>query len=178
MGRCAREEEERHHKNMCVKKMISTALGMGLLLCASACGSPPQEPMEAIYTDEDQLGSYYSSYELSDLTQEITDGGISGVYEDLNGMVMLWNYEVPKETALDIHYKMRVTSGRAKLIMVDPEGGITTIAEISGGVTADALKAQSFSMHPGLYRLKLVGMDDADAEVEIEVEEGAFIGAK
>ena len=66
---------------MCVKKMISTALVMGLLLCVSACGGPPQEPMEAIYTDEKQLGSYYSSYELSDLTQEITDSGISGVYE-------------------------------------------------------------------------------------------------
>ena len=71
--------------------------------------------MEAIYTDEKQLGSYYSSYELSDLTQEITDNGISGVYEDLNGMVMLWTMRFRRSLLWIFTMNMRVLSGRAKL---------------------------------------------------------------
>ena len=75
---------------------------------------------------------------------------------------------------MDIHYEYAGAKRQGEAYMVDPEGEITTIAELSGGVTADALKAQSFSMHPGLYCLKLVGMDDAEAEVEIEVRRAAL----
>lgn len=159
-----------------MKRMVSILLVIGMMLCLGGCAS--SDSMADIYYDDERLSSYYSSYELSELTQEIDGNTISGTYEKLNGMVMLWNYEVEGDIALDVNYRIEVSQGKVKLIMVDPDGAICTITELSNSVTGDMMETQSFSMHKGLYRLKLVGTDDAVVDFEVMVDGGALIGAK
>lgn len=161
-----------------MKRMISAMLVAGMLLWSAGCGGVSSDTMADIYYDAKQLGSYYSNYELSGSTQSIGEDTIFGTYKGLNGMVMLWNYEAPGDIALDIDYKFQVLHGKVKLVMVDPEGQIHTIEELSGGATSDGMKTESFSMYDGLYRLKLVGTDDAEVEFAVEIDEGDFIGAK
>ena len=163
---------------MCVKKVISIMLVIGMMMCFGGCGGAASDSMSDIYYDNEKLGSYYSSYKMSDFTQEIEGSQISGTYEKLNGMVLLWNYEVEEDIALDVNYSMKVSQGKAKLVMIDPDGAVVTIAELSNGVTADVMKTQSFSMHDGLYRLKLVGTDNAVVDFAVEIAGGAFYGVK
>ena len=160
-----------------MKKVISMMLVIGMTMCFGGCGDATSDSMADIYYDSERLGSYYSSYKMSDFSQEMDGNGISGNYENLNGMVLLWNYEPEEDIALDVKYYMKVLQGKVKLIMVDSDGGMVTIAELSNGVTADMMKTYSFSMHDGLYCLKLVGTDDAVVDFEIQVDEGAFVGA-
>lgn len=152
-------------------------LVIGMMLCFCGCGDATSDSMAEIYYDNEKLGSYYSKYEMSDSTQEIDGRQITGTYENLNGMVLLWNYEPSEDIALDVKYWVKVSQGKVKLIMVDSNGGMVTIDELSNCVTADMMKTQSFSMHDGLYCLKLVGTEDAVVDFEIQVDEGAFIGA-
>ncbi len=161
-----------------MKKVISILLVIGMAICFGGCSEDSSDSMADIYYDDEKLGGYYSSYEMSDYTQEIDGSCILGSYEKLNGMVLLWNYDAEEATALDINYKLKVSHGKGKLIMVDPDGVNTVIEELENNITADTRKTQSFSLQEGLYRVFLVGTEDAAAEVEVEVAVGDFYGAK
>lgn len=161
-----------------MKKVISIMLVIGMMMCFGGCGDATSDSMADIYYDNAKLGSYYSSYKMSDFTQEVDGNQISGTYKNLNGMVLLWNYEVEEDIALDVNYSMKVSKGKVKLVMVDPDGTVVTIEELSNGVTADVMKTQSFSLHKGLYRVKIVGTEDAIVDFEVEIAGGAFYGAQ
>lgn len=161
-----------------MKKVISIMLVIGMMMCFGGCGSAASDSMADIYYNNEKLGNYYSSYKMSDFTQETGNNRISGTYENLNGMVLLWNYEPEEDIALDVNYIMKVSQGKVKLIMADSDGTITTIAELSNGVTADVMKTQSFFLHAGFYCLKLVGTDNAVVDFQIAINDGSFIGVK
>lgn len=159
-----------------MKRMMSIMLVIGMMMCFGGCSNASSDSMADIYYDNEKLGSYYSSYQMSDFTQEVDGNRISGIYKNLNGMVMLWNYEVEEDIALDVNYSMKVSQGKVKLVIVDPDGNVVTIAELSNGVTGDMMKTQSFSLHEGLYRVKLVGTENATVDFELEIAGGDFYG--
>lgn len=161
-----------------MKKVISIMLVIGMMMGLGGCDDSSPDSMANIYYDNEKLGSYYSSYNVSDSTQTMEGNQLSGTYENLNGMVLLWNYEPEEDIVLDVNYNIKVSQGKVKLIMVGSDGTIVTIAELSNGVTADVMKTQTFSLHDGLYCLKLVGTENAVADFRIAINSGSFIGIK
>lgn len=160
-----------------MKKAVKVILlVMGMVLYFTGCGETASDSMAEIYYDQEKLGSYYSSYKMAEAAEEQSGNQMTGTYRGLNGMVLLWNYEPDTDVALDVSYNLHVTKGKVKLIMVGSDGTIVTIAELSGGVTSDVLKTQSFSLHDGLYCLKLVGTEEAVVDFQVQINEGSFIG--
>lgn len=161
-----------------MKKAIDGMLVVVMMLCFLGCGNDTSKSLAQIYHDNGQIGNAYSNYNMENFKQETSDSKISGSYSDFVGMVMLWTYEVDEDIALDVNYSIKVTEGRVKLVMVNPAGEVYTIAEFTNGNALDKIQTQTFSLHDGMYRLKLVGIENADVDFLIEVKGGDFIGTK
>lgn len=161
-----------------MKKKISMLLGVLLLLFSMGCGMEQTDPMTTIYSDETQLSNPYSKFDIGEIEQEIDGQSVNGKFEDMEGMVMLWTYDIEKETALELRYFLKVTQGRAKLVWVEPDGTVSTLMEFTKQNTMSDYAVVPLSLKKGLSRLKLVGTEDAVVEFDIHISEGEFISIK
>lgn len=162
-----------------MKKMISVMLVIGTMLCFCGCNDTASNPMADVYYDNEQLGSYYSSYEMTECTQKISDDRISGTYRGFNGMVALWIYEDDGGFPVDVKHCINVANGKVKLILYYTDGktiSVETIEEFSKNYASDEMESSPIVLKKGLSCIKLVGTDDAEVTFEVEIKNGSFIG--
>lgn len=164
-----------------MKKVISVMLVIGMMLCTCSCGDGVSDPMADIYYSEERQSNYYSNYNMSNCWEIKEDNSISGGYDNFNGMVTLWFYEDEGGFPVDINYCMKVSQGKAKIIMYYTDGVNTSIDIIDEITTYNVVgESQTLTvvLQKGLSCIKIVGMDDADVEYELRINNGSFIGTK
>lgn len=180
MDRYVPKHDKKQYKgDLLVKKMISVMLVVGMMLCLGGCNETTSNPMADMYYDDEQLGSYYSDYEMTECTQQIFGDRISGTYRGFNGMVALWIYEDDGGFPVDVKYSMNVLQGKVKLILYYTDGrsaSVETIEEFNENYVSDKMVASPIVLRDGLSCVKLVGTDDAEVTFEIEIKNGSFIG--
>lgn len=163
-----------------MKKVISVMLVIGMVLCFGGCNEAASNPMADMYYDNEQLSNYYSEYEMTECTQQISGDRISGTYRGLNGMVALWIYEDDGGFPVDVKHFINVTHGKVKLILYFTDGktvSVETIEEFNNNYVSDEMESSPIVLKKGLSCIKLVGTDDAEVAFEIEIKNGSFIGA-
>lgn len=154
---------------------------LGIVLCAMlvfyavGCGKAPASPMAAVYDNEEKLANPYSSYNLDGVKQEIDGTKMKGSYDKLEGMVLLWTYDTKKTGALDVTYRLTVTSGKAKLVYIDPDNQVSTIIECTPQSSMDDIAVLTLSLKEGLSRIKIVGAENTSVKFEISILEGEFL---
>lgn len=164
-----------------MKKVISVMLVIGMMLCVCSCGDEVSDPMADIYYSEEKQSNYYSNYDMSDCWEIKEEHGISGGYDNFNGMVTLWFYEDDGGFPIDINYVMKVSQGKAKFIMYHTDGVNTSIDIIDEMTTVNVVGENhtlTVGLQEGLSCIKIVGMDDADLEYELRINNGSFIGTE
>ncbi len=149
-----------------------------LVVSQAACGSIPAEEdeMAEIYDNAEKLANNFSSYRMENAEQTIDGMRMSGTFEKLNGMVMFWTYEPAEDTVADIRYLLKVSAGKVKLVLVDGNNRIETVAEMTRQEKMEGSEAVTLSIRAGYNRLKLVGTQDAVVEFDIEMNAGGLIG--
>lgn len=162
-----------------MKKMISVILVIGMMLCLGGCSENASNPMADMYYNNEQLANYYSSYEMTECTQQISGDRISGIYRGFNGMVTIWIYEDDGGFPVDVNHCINVTNGKVKLILYYTDGktiSVETIEEFGKNYVSDEMDSSPIMLKKGLSCIKLVGTDDAEVTFEIEIKNGSFIG--
>lgn len=150
-----------------VWKIITTA-GMTIMLvsgCALNTGA-------RVYNDEKALAEDYSSYNLTNFSGSQSENTVSGLAEKLEGMDTIWKYDAEEMTEVKITYSLTVTSGKAKLVYVDPDGTVSTLLECSAGEDVGQSEAETLKVKEGENRIRLVGAEGTGLEYEFTADKG------
>lgn len=152
---------------MKVWKMI-TAAGLTIMLlpgCAMNTGA-------RVYNDEKALAGDYSSYNLTNFSGNQSENTVSDSAEKLEGMDTIWELDAEEPEEVNISYSLTVTSGKAKLVYVDPEGTVSTLLECSAGEDAGQSASEIIEVREGENRIRLVGAEGTGLEYEFTADKG------
>ena len=92
--------------------------------------------------------------------------------ERLEGMDTVWSWEAQETTEAEFSYEITLYSGKLKIVLIDPEGALTTLAECDSPGEQNA--GESISLEKGESRIKLVAGEDTRFDIQLEMTEGSF----
>ncbi len=73
---------------------------------------------------------------------------------------------------VNISYSLTVTSGKAKLVYVSPDGIVSTLAECIAGEESEKSASDSIEAKAGENRIRLVGAEGTSLEYEFTADAG------
>lgn len=125
-----------------------------------------------VYNNEKALAADYSSYNLINFSSSQSGNTVSGSAEKLEGMDTIWKYDADELTEVNISFSLTVTSGKAKLVYVDPDGTVSTLLECSTGENAGQSESETLKVKEGENRIRLVGAEGTGLEYEFTADKG------
>ena len=113
------------------KRLCLTAVAAAVLMtgCTMNLG-------ERYYENDRGIAGDSNSYNLTNYTGSQEGNTVSGSAEKMEGMDTVWKYEASEDTEVTFTWKLNVSSGKAKFVLIDPDGNLSTLAECkaeSGG---------------------------------------------
>ena len=99
-------------------------------------------------------------------------GRIIGSAEKLEGMDTIWEFDADEAEEVNISYSLTVTSGKAKLVYVSPDGIVSTLAECIAGEESEKSASDSIEAKAGENRIRLVGAEGTTLEYEFTADAG------
>ncbi len=94
-------------------------------------------------------------------------GGYSLHVSKFDGRETLWSNVLNENKEIEIDFLFTLSSGEAKVVHIDDEGNVTTIIECSPETSTDEYVTKTVSLKSGRNRLKIVGYDCIDMELEM-----------
>jgi len=125
-----------------------------------------------LYNNTKALQKDSNTYNLDEESQRVE----SQMYEGsitFEGVSTIWRYEVEETTEIDFNINMESNSGRAKIILLKPDGEIEVLIEHD----ADSMTSNevfSLNLEPGLNRIRVVAADKAEIKLVTTCEYGEF----
>ena len=134
-----------------MKKMWAAAAAEGAVAvlisgCALNTGA-------RVYDNEKALSGNANSYNLVNYSGSMSDNTVSGSAEKLEGMDTIWEFNTDEPTEVNISCNLTVTPGKAKLVYIDPDGTVTTIAECIAGEENEQSVSESIKAEEGENRI-------------------------
>lgn len=93
---------------------------------------------------------------------------------DFNGTYTLWEFESLEDQELNFDYKLDLTSGAVRLVLIDPENNITDL--VLNSLESDSIITSNIDLTAGKYRLKLLGKKDAAGDLMLKIDRGIVTG--
>ena len=91
---------------------------------------------------------------LDGIQQNIEGEKWTASVERLEGMDTVWSCKTQETTEAEFSYEITLYSGKLKVVLIDPEGALTTLAECDAAGEQNA--GESISLEKGESRIKLV----------------------
>lgn len=151
---------------MKIKKLF--AAGLIAVCLMTGCANP----MVAIYDNDIKIAGSTNSYNLSNYEQTAEDGHFTASVEKMEGMDTIWVFDAEEDTSLDIAYTLNVSSGKMKLVLINPTGDVSIIAECDTEMTEPVQSA--LNVESGNNRIKIVAGKNTKFDIEITIPEGEF----
>ena len=149
-----------------MKKALAVVFIMILALTGCSMGS--------IYSNEEKIAGDTNSYNLDVIEQKIDGHKFTGNIE-FEGMDTIWKYQAEEDSLIDITYLIKLTSGKAKLVLISPDGDVVEIVENTDKSDLTETSTTPLSLKKGENRIKLVAKDNAKISFEIGIEVGDFL---
>ncbi|MBQ8823336.1 MAG: hypothetical protein IJZ82_11890 [Lachnospiraceae bacterium] len=99
------------------------------------------------------------------------EGGYSLTVSKFDGRETLWTKNLKEAQDVEIDFLFSLSAGQAKLVHVDADGNVTTVLECSPETSAEELVTKTVSLKSGKNRLKIVGYDCEEVELQMLFEE-------
>ena len=131
-----------------MRKMIVGTLLVAFLL--SGCSNA----MADIYDNESKITSDTNSFNLDGIEQEIEGNSYNATIEKMEGMDTVWTLNTEKEITVDIAYDITLYNGKVKVVLIYPDGELTTLAECISNQD-NSSNSTSLSLPQGEYRIKI-----------------------
>ena len=90
----------------------------------------------------------------------------------MEGMDTIWALDTKEDTTLDIAYTLNVFSGKMKLVLINPKGEVSIIAECDCEMT-DSVQS-TLNLEIGNNRIKIVADENTKFDINISISEGDF----
>lgn len=149
---------------------IIKLFGAGLIAVCLMTGCA--NPMVAIYNNDKKIAGSTNSYNLNNCEQTTEVGHFTASVEKMEGMDTIWVFDAEEDTLLDITYTLNVTSGKMKLVLINPEGDVSIIAECDTEMSEPI--QSTLNIESGNNRIKIVAGENTKFNVEISIQEGEF----
>jgi hypothetical protein len=91
----------------------------------------------------------------------------------MTGSRTLWRYHADSDAKATLSYSFSVTAGgKAKLVLVTPDGEVIMLAENTGNAENSEMQTQTVSLKKGRNRIKIVGHDYPEFELRLSIDAG------
>lgn len=156
------------------KRRYAAVTALAVILAAVMLGGC--SPMAAVYDNDKKIASDSNTYNLINYRGETTGQKYSAAIGKIEGMITVWTYTAEKEMQLELTYSIHVDSGKAKLVLIAPDGTLSTIAEADAGEALVDQQENSISIEvkPGKNRIKLVAGENTKMDFQLELPVGKY----
>lgn len=127
--------------------------------------------MKSVYSNSSKISSNTNTFNLNDENQTIDEQGYVGKIK-FEGMDTVWTYNAEKNEEVEISYLLSVAKGKAKLVLIKPNGDLETIIENKDNTQPTDMNSIKLSLTEGENRIKLVAQDNAQIELKINTSKG------
>ena len=152
---------------MKTKKLFAAVLAAVCLM--TGCAS---NPMVAVYDNDAKIASDTNTYNLINYEQTLENGHFTANVEKMEGMDTIWVFDVKEDMTLDITYTLNVSSGSAKIVLINPNGEVAVIGECDSEMTEPV--QSTLDVKSGNNRIKIVTGQNTKFDVDIMIPEGEF----
>lgn len=128
--------------------------------CSNAFAKSEYDSNEKIIKTEDRYAKGNSSFGT-------IDGGYSLTVSEFDGRETLWTDTVEDNQDVEMEISFTLSGGKAKIVHINEEGDVKTIIECTPETCTDEPVVTTVSMTSGRNRLKIVGYDCRDIELEM-----------
>lgn len=141
-----------------------------LTLVLTGCSSGK---ISSIYNDDKEIASVNNSYNLNDSEQQIDNQKFTGTVE-FEGMDTIWKFDSENDVEIDMTYLLKISQGKAKLVLISPDGTLTTLIETNKDSEVEDYAVNTLFIKEGVNKIKLVAADKANIEFDINIDYGTF----
>lgn len=145
-------------KKSCMLLII--VLFMFMTGCSNKFAENEYDSMEKIIENGDR-------YAKEDSIFNPIDGGYSLTVSKFDGRQTLWKDTLENSQNVKIEFSFELTKGQAKIVHIDTEGNVTTLIECTPETSTDGYVTKTVSMTSGENRLKIVGFDCENIDLEM-----------
>gem|GEM_PF-1651873 len=129
--------------------------------------------VNSIYSNDEKIAEDESSYNMFQATQNISDTSYEATFK-IEGMIKIWEYDSEANEKIDISYMLSTTTGKAKLVLIEPDFEVRTIIENVSERTQTEMELSTFSLKEGRNMIKLVAYNQSNVDLEIKINAGEF----
>ena len=151
-------------------KRVLLPLLLALCLMLTGCGGSTQA---AAYTDDAIIARKGDWYTMNDWQHNLSDNTLKCSMKGSTGTLTVWSLEAKADTHVSIDCTLTVTSGRAKLAHIAPDGTVTTLLEVSPDSTVSTSTLR-FTALPGDNRVKLVMAESTSLDMTLCFDQGTL----
>ncbi|MGN0683944.1 MAG: hypothetical protein ACI4QY_05615 [Oscillospiraceae bacterium] len=138
------------------------------LLCLSLAGCTV-EFTESQYNSDEFIATHDISSAKMSVMSTRNDNEVNYSANEFNGVKTIWTGKITKGGAAAVNLKFGLGVGKAKLVLVDSNGNVTTIAEVTPETEIERSTDFVVTLTNGKNKLKLVGCNIEDVQTEIEI---------
>lgn len=163
-----------------MKKKIGIVILCVAILLIGCTGYNPAD----LYDNNKRIAGQGNTYNKVNYKQSEKDNTYKISCEVFEGMDTVWNYNASEDMEMKMTYNLEVEGGKAKLVLISPDGELQTIAEIVSGeedyessessVTNENDEGNegetaevTLQLREGNNRIKLVGAADTALNLEM-----------
>lgn len=126
--------------------------------------------MSYLYSNNKKISSD-NSFSANNTKQTLDEHGYVGKLE-FEGVDTIWSYNTETDTEVEISYLLSVTKGKAKLVLIKPDGEVEIIFESKDNNKQSKTNSTKLSLTKGENKIKLVAKDNANIELKIDASKG------
>ena len=142
---------------------------MAVVCLITGCG---RNPMLAVYDNDAKIASNTNTYSLINYEQVQSDLHFTASVEKMEGMDTIWVFDAEEDTAVDITYKLNVSSGKMKLVLINPEKEVSVIAECDSGM--EDFVSDTLDIKKGNNRIKIVAGENTQFDIDFTISHGGL----
>lgn len=90
----------------------------------------------------------------------------------MEGMDTIWVFDAEEDKSLEITYIINVSSGKMKLVLINPKGDVSIIAECDTEMSEPI--QSTLNIESGNNRIKIVAGANTKFDIDISIQEGEF----
>jgi len=152
------------------KRIVFIAITIMLISVLIGCGN---NAMDKVYNDNSKIASVSDTFGLDESKETIESGIYKGRLK-LSGSGTIWNYESSSDIDLKVPYILSVKSGKAKIVLISPDNTVINLVENTDKSTMKGTASLTVPIKKGNNRIKVVGYEKADIDIELHIEKGTF----
>ncbi|WP_032122963.1 hypothetical protein [Clostridium amazonitimonense] len=152
------------------KRMVLITMTIMIISLLMGCGN---NIMDKVYNNNSKIANESDSFGLDKSEETVKEERYKGKLK-LSGSGTIWTYESDEDFDLQIPYTLSVKSGKAKIVLISPDNTVVTLVENTAKANVEGKTTITAPIKKGTNRIKLIGYEKADIDVELNIDKGTF----